>query len=382
MGKQYITTAAIGLAHKSDIFDVAVCDRYTITCSSDGFLKFWDNKIEVTEEASKAIFVDKLGLHHISAIEKVRDGSSVVIIATVAFTGRCYLYQYDSQTDEVTKLDSNLPTELSSPKISFWAPNLHIDIADETIYFAATTAVGATYVFKINVPEEGELQLVYTGKTDTNDTSFATAIGIGSGSAIAVGHQNGNVYLYDLKSLRLIYTFPSLGVRLDQDDTGSSLSTVRKAIFSPDCKLMAVARDSGAYGIVALYDVKYGETIGTLSVPTHSSNVSVGGYTHEGWCLAIDFNEGGTLLATAGYDDKVRIWNVDTRERESTITISRTDVADEAVDQEDQSDNLVTSSLKFLKKGVRTGAGTDTNEGLVVVGLDRAIRWYREAGGI
>jgi len=38
--------------------------------------------------------------------------------------------------------------------------------------------------------------------------------------------------------------------------------------------------------------------------------------------------------------------------------------------------------VKYIHKNVRGGLGGAKNEGLVVVALDRGIRWFREAGGI
>lgn len=74
------------------------------------------------------------------------------------------------------------------------------------------------------------------------------------------------------------------------------------------------------------------------------------------------------------------MWNLETSEREATINISITDLDDASND--DLQDESVASGVKFIGKGVRGGAGGDSNEGICVISFDRGIRWYREAGGV
>ena len=93
----------------------------------------------------------------------------------------------------------------------------------------------------------------------------------------------------------------------------------------------------------------------------------------------MSFDEEGKHLASCGFDKCIRVWNLETSEREATISISISDLDDTTHNDQDES---VASGVAFIKKGVRGGSGGDSNEGLCVVSFDRGIRWYREAGGI
>lgn len=206
--------------------------------------------------------------------------------------------------------------------------------------------------------------------------SFATALDLSSNNLLATGFQNGDVVLTQLDTCKPVYTFRSFGSKgLKQNS-----STVRSVKFSPLGKLLAVASDSGAYGIITLYDTVYGECVGNFTIPSHSSQTATGAYAHDGWIFEIDFNENGESLLSAGYDGKLRVWNVSTRERESTIILNKTDVDNEEISTEDVKPSA--TGAKFIKKGTRGGAGGDNNDGIVIISLDKGIRWYREAGGI
>ncbi|VEU23984.1 DEKNAAC105260 [Brettanomyces naardenensis] len=370
MSRKYISTAIVGDAHASDILGVAVTKPFTITCSSDGYLKFWENASSDRKLAFDQ-FVDSLGLHHVTAFEDTVNSKHVLVVATVSFSGKCYLYSYDTTLTALT----NLPDQLTNSKISYWACQLTKDPNGERNMLAVTTVTGRTEVFGLSFDEIP--QLSYRGTAFANDTSFATCVdGNVIQGGLAVGHQNGCVYVYDLEYLKLIYSFDSFGLK--SNVASSSLSTVRCVQFSPDGSLIAVARDSGPYGTVTLYDVKFGETVGSLTMPTHSAAVGIGSYAHNSWCLSVSFNDDGTLIASGGLDNKIRIWNVETKESEAVLIISRTDVAD--VDKMNEIDKASCVSLGFIDKGVNLAEGR--NDGLVVVGFDRAVRWYREAGGI
>lgn len=45
MSKVFIATANAGKAHDADIFSVSACNSFTVSCSGDGYLKVWDNKL-------------------------------------------------------------------------------------------------------------------------------------------------------------------------------------------------------------------------------------------------------------------------------------------------------------------------------------------------
>lgn len=59
----------------------------------------------------------------------------------------------------------------------------------------------------------------------------------------------------------------------------------------------------------------------------------------------------GKNLVSCGFDKCVRVWNLETSEREATINISITDLDDASND--DLQDESVASGVKFIGKGVR-----------------------------
>lgn len=385
MSRKYISTAIVGDAHKSDIFGVSITNDYTVTCSADGHLKLWQNG-KSGRDLQLDQFVDKTGLHHVSTLEvTVDDNKREIIVLTVAFSGKLYAYSYDE--GGLVSLEDKLPKELTNSKTSFWACQLEASTTDDSHMLAITAISGHTHVAELRFygeedePDADQVypRFRYLGSAFANDNSLATSVDIDTEQRrLAVGHQNGTVYLYDLEYLKLLYNFESFGLK--SNTSSSSLSTVRCIQFSPDGKLLAVARDSGPYGTVTIYDVLYGETVGSLTMPTHSASVGVGSYAHNNWCLSVSFNEDGQLIATGGLDNKVRIWNVETRESEAVLTMSSTDVSDEVLENSNNLDNASCCSLSFIPKGFNTSEGS--NDGIVIVGCDRAIRWFREAGGI
>lgn len=377
MSRKYISTAVIGDAHKSDILGVAVTKAITVSCSSDGYIKVWDNTSKDRSNIASD-FVDKVGLHHVTALEDVVDGIRRIFVGCVSFSGRFYLYQYHKT--HLDPIKTNLPDELTDKKCSFWACKMRKGNEGNSSSLALTVVTGETRVFDMNIDESGDLQVSYKGYAFGNDTSIATSIDIDTTEQrLAVGHQDGSVYLYDLEYLKLLYSFGTYGTQSDSVNSGS-LSTVRCIEFSPKSGIMAVARDSGPYGTVVLYDIRYGESVGTLKIPTHSANVGIGSYAHKRWCMSVSFNDDGTLIATGGLENGIRVWNVETKESEALITISNTDADDSELGASTKEDEATCCSLSFIEKGATPIEGS--NDGLVIAGFDRTIRWYREAGGI
>lgn len=377
MAIKYITTATKGDAHQSDILGLATSKKFTITGSSDGFVKVWDNssfeRAMVTE-----LKVDPLGVHHVTIFEDtlVGSGLKVLFIGCVGFSGQFYLLSY--QEGELAKCEFS-PNLITKPS-SYWAP---LFVKDEESgqdhYLCITTVTGPTQVFNLNFEEDQTIPtFTHKGELTSNDSSFATCINSHIGSKkIVTGHHNGSVYLFDLQRLVLVFNFETYGLKQGK---GNSINIVRSLAFSPNGENLAIARDSGPYGTVSIHDVKYGEFLGSLTVATHSSNVGVGSYAHKKWCMSVDFNADGSLIATGGFDNKVRIWDIESRQCEATLTLNTTDIADEELENSTSLDQSSCVALKFIAPGVISEDGK--NDSLVVVGLDRAIRWFREAGGV
>lgn len=392
MGKQYISTVSASQAHKSDILGLEITPRYTITVSSDGYAKFWDNKKDDAHnptEFVQSVFIDKSGVHHLAVYENKIPSSTikVTIVALACFNGQIQFKQFIN--DDLTTLeDCNFELNKS------WVPGFYKDPESKQDYFIVNKMNGVTEVYSVTVSAEGDKVVSeFTKYGDLRSGAFPNAAASSLPFAIslainqtenkkcAVGYINGDVLLYDFQNLKVIYTFRSTDLVVSRNPKLNSSSSIPRAIaFSPGGTLLAVARDNQAAGSITLYDVQYGENVGTLAAPSHSSKSVVGGFAHQGWILGLDFDEEGKNLVSCGFDKCVRVWNLETSEREATITISITDLDDSTHD--DEQDQSVASGVKFIKKGIRGGAGGDSNEGICVVSFDRGIRWYREAGGI
>ena len=407
MGKQYITTVSASQAHKSDILGLAITPRYTITVSSDGYAKFWDNKkdeVHNPKEFVQSVFVDKSGIHHLAVYENKIPSSTikVTIVAFGCFNGLMKFKQFVN--DDLTTLQ-DCDFELSKS----WVPGFYVDPESKQDYFIVNKMNGVTEVYTVTVTAEkdkadsitftkyGDLRSGATPNSSSSSSSSTTtsatspfaislAVNQTDNKKCAVGYINGDVLLYDFQNLKVVYTFRSTDLVVSRNpklnSSSSSSSSIPRAIaFSPGGTLLAVARDNQAAGSITLYDVQYGENVGTLATPSHSAKSGVvGGFAHQGWILGLDFDQEGKNLVSCGFDKCVRVWNLETSEREATINISITDLDDASND--DLQDESVASGVKFIGKGVRGGAGGDSNEGICVISFDRGIRWYREAGGV
>ncbi|AET37450.1 SKI complex subunit WD repeat protein SKI8 Ecym_1202 [Eremothecium cymbalariae DBVPG len=418
MSKLFIPTVNCGKAHDADIFGLSVITPFTATCSGDGTIKLWKNKLldgEVPKDNVVTQFVNKTGVHHIDVFYSTeRTGVVVCIIACAAFDGSLSFYSVDLLTWTLKRLDL-LTTE--EKKRSFWCVKWHKSSDHSLTHkFVATEVNGNTRVWRFH-PFKQELEEVKVttlkkGK-DSNaipqesaqpdeekklewyphftvhgdiyppNAKFATCVDVSSHNLIATGFSDGSVVISQLSTMRPIYNFEGFGLQ----GTRENSSTVRSLKFSPLGGLLAVANDSGSYGCVTLYETEYGELVGNLSVPSHSNQQSIVPVAHSGWLFDMSFNSTGEFLATCGYDAKIRIWDVKLREHVSTLHVSSGDIEDEKEmllkDEHGTSlANPAVLGVSFVGKGVRGGMGSDKNEGLCSICLDRSVRWYREAGGV
>lgn len=143
--------------------------------------------------------------------------------------------------------------------------------------------------------------------------------------------------MYNVQSGRLVYSFP-----------GHS-SAIRAIKFSPKGSLLAAAGDSK---IIALYSTASGE---------HVTNLS----GHTSWIFALDWNETGAYLLSVSYDGKCKIWSIESRSCVAT--------------QSESTGPLLCG--KWMNKGWGKGILGGYNEGFITVGIEKAIRWFREASG-
>ncbi|KAG7194078.1 uncharacterized protein KQ657_004786 [Scheffersomyces spartinae] len=284
-------------------------------------------------------------------------------------------------------VDNDIKTwkEISFEQVTgkmYWIPKLFKDPESKNDLLLVTQPTGNTAVFNLLIEaNDGNVNISLEPKGHLNggNESFPMSCAVSETETpkAAVGYVDGDVILYDLKDLSPLFTFHTTDLQTGSNDSNS---IPRALVFSPGGLLLAVARDIQSSGSITLYDMKYGENVGQLTTPTHSSKAAVGGFAHSGWIMGLSFNEDGSLLASGGFDSCVRFWNIDTREREATIQISVTDLDNTLkIGEMDQS---IVSGVQFINKGVRFGAGGDSNQGVCIISFDRGVRWYREAGGI
>ncbi|CCE61659.1 hypothetical protein TPHA_0A05850 [Tetrapisispora phaffii CBS 4417] len=431
MSKIFISTVNCGKAHDADIYGVTISNPFTVTCSGDGFVKLWFNNLldnETPKERMVSQFVHKTGVHHVDIFHSVeRTGVEFYIISCVSFSGEIFFYSVNTKNGEMSALELLTKDEM---KKSFWAVKW-LKSDDKTLNhrFAATDVKGNTYIWKFhpfeqeiddveemkkklakekadkrrtnnrNTPNKDEdnqaeeieedqgpiavkPHLVLQGVIEPSAPNFATAIDMSIKGLIATGFSSGSVVIAQLTTLRPIYTFEGFGIQGIEQNS----NTVRALKFSPTGNLLAAANDSGSYGCVSLFETDYGERVGDFTVPSHSNQASIGSYAHSGWVFDLSFNPTGNFLATCGYDSKVRVWDVKTKERVSTLNLSADDIEneEEILLEDELGDSLKrppVMGVTYIDKGVRSGLGNDTNEGLACVCLDRSVRWFREAGG-
>lgn len=380
MGKQYISTNTVCPAHSLDVLDVAVTRQHTVTVSSDGQAKFWANDVKENDDPNDHVhsqLIDASGVHHVNVYENTLqvEGKykSVVVVAYGTFSGAIKVDHYVENYASIKSID--VPAELQK---NSWIPIFYKDPENTQDYMIVTKIDGSIILYKINVTEEGvELEKQCE---NSSESSFPISIDISvtEDKKLAVGYTNGDVYLYSLENLKMIYTFRSTDLQVSsKEQTSNSIPRVVK--FSPGGSILAVARDNQNAGSLTIYDVKYGENVGSLTTPSHSSKTEIGGFAHEGWIMGLSFDYEGKFLASCGFDKCVRVWNLENKEREATIQLSISDFDSPEAEEQDVS---IASAVSFIRKGVRGGAGGGSNDGLCVVSFDKGVRWYREAGGI
>lgn len=385
MGKQYISTVTTSDAHRLDILAVAVTKKYTITVSSDGYAAFWDNLVNeglIPEEQVVRKLINPIGIHHIATFEDTPSGLStkLLLMAFACFDGSIKFFSLLNQ-DIATFSEVDTGNTFKS---NYWCPGFYQDPKSTQHLFVATQANGRTGVYNLDLAVELDLinisiyTLVGELNPSNNVSSFPSSLDISSKGICAVGYTMGDVVVYNLDGLKQLFAFHSTDYQGKEGDNSTSVPRAIK--FSPGGSILVVARDNQSAGSITLYDTEYGENIGTLTTLSHSSKITIGGFAHDSWIMGLSFNADGTLLASAGFDKCVRVWNLELREREATIQISKSDL--ESDQNLEESDISVCSDVSFIDKGIRGGLGGDINEGLCIVSFDRGIRWYREAGGI
>lgn len=157
-------------------------------------------------------------------------------------------------------------------------------------------------------------------------------------SKIITGGFDRRVTVWDAKTLEVLQTFPSSSA------TQSSEQPIQTVACSPDGRWIAVGREDAAIelrttdqeGIAkqlaghrdvvsdlafakdgTLASAGYDQTIKLWDVATGKELRTLTG--HDNWVFGIAFSPDGKTLASAGYDKTIRLWNVATGEQTAVI---------------------------------------------------------------
>jgi WD40 repeat protein len=137
--------------------------------------------------------------------------------------------------------------------------------------------------------------------TDPSTTGGIFAIALSpDGKMLATGHFNGNVYLWDVTTGKLVATL--------QRSTGLSpggATDVGTLAFSPDGKTLAAGIGSG---LIVLWDTATQQKVATLS-----DGYGLGGVT------SVAFSPDGRTLATGDNDGHAVLWDVASGHRVATL---------------------------------------------------------------
>uniref|UniRef100_A0A060T5Z4 ARAD1C09636p n=1 Tax=Blastobotrys adeninivorans TaxID=409370 RepID=A0A060T5Z4_BLAAD len=240
------------------------------------------------------------------------------VLAAVSFDGQLSLYDLEKKQ----KIDA---PEIYEKTADSWDVSIsHNDL------LAVASVEGRVSVWDIKSQE-----LV---ASFNSNKGIATCIDISNdGATVVCGYSQGGMSMYSIEKGGLDFSLPSYS------------GVIRSAKFSPQGQFLAAAGDSTD---IAIYDTSSATLITNLS-------------GHEGWIFSVDWNETGEYLLSTCYDGKCKVWSFETRTSVATQSES----------------HLPLFCAKWLQKGWGVGVIGGVHQGFVTVGLERSVRWYRQAAG-
>lgn len=290
----------------------------------------------------------KLGCHHLAV---ARNGKTA---ASTGFGGEIKIWKLaetgSGDWEQLGEIDTS-KSIVSASGISksksageVWA----VALSEDGTYLAATTYDGRINVWEVNANGGKKIQEYETGSGGTG--SFGLSVDLSrDGKFTASGHQSGAVYVFNNSTGKIQYSLPGKFCYLSNQSSEVKLTfpvglvkPVRAVAFSPAGTRLAAAGDAG---LIALYDMQYGEHVGNLT-------------GHSAWITSVDWSDTGEYLLSGAFDGKVKVWSID--RAACVATHSETDKA--------------LWSVKWLPK-------TRQNEMFVVGGANRSLTFYREATG-
>ena len=159
--------------------------------------------------------------------------------------------------------------------------------ADNTLLAAATTG-DAVLLIDLTT---GQAVSVFEGHTSSRFLAFSPDF-----SRLAVIEAGGEIAIWDVAIAELVMVLE------EHPDP------LFKAVISPDGTLLATSYPQGgdaryppSEATVWLWDLATGEMVAELS-------------GHQGWIAALAFSPDGTLLASGGFDNSLRLWGIPIKE--------------------------------------------------------------------
>lgn len=296
-------------------------------------MKLWDNTAKDAEPI--AALASPLGFHHVATNKNN-------ILAAVSFDGKVHLFDLDTLSVIDTSgthshiplfsktLQSNSNLVIDKEQSKYWA----VSLAIEKAYMVLSTIEGAIEVWNI----EDLKAIVKVGEISNTKKGFGLSVDISAdGSFISCGHETGALFIYRTN-----------GLKMQLSISGHSLP-IRAVKFSPTGNLLAVAGDSK---LISLYTVSTGE---------HITNFS----GHNSWIFSLAWNESGEFLVSSSYEGKAKVWSTETMMCVATIF--------------DSTKPLLAAAWLDKEWGVSVLSGI--SRGIVTVGEEATIRWYRDASG-
>jgi WD40 repeat protein len=213
------------------------------------------------------------------------------------------------------------------PKLTLTTGNMvrALAISPDGKQLAAGDDGGVVSLFEL---PSGKLQTKLTGHTD-----WILALSFShSGDRLVSGGNDGQVLLWDIAKAKKLLAF-AVHPPANSKSPPAPVIPITALAFRPDGKSIAVADFDGQ---IQLLDVSTGKLIRTMQ-SRHASSIS-----------DLTFHPGGTVLASAGRDRVIKLWNPDNGQMLANL----------------EGHTAWVEGIRFLEKGAR----------LASVSADRSVR--------
>lgn len=192
-----------------------------------------------------------------------------------------------------------------------------------------STLAGNIFVFCLS-----EKKQIFTLPASKNLRAVCCCVDITKDASMVVaGFDSGRVILASLQTFKTLYSI----------SCGTLSPRVVK--FAPGGTMFAVAGDNDT---ITLFTTNGGDLVGSL-------------LGHESWIFDLTWSTSGEFLSSASQDRTAKVWNIENRSCVYTMTDS----------------DKPLFAIAWMPSGWTQGQG---REGIVTGGVERNLRWYRQAG--